>query len=58
MAKDMGAKKGSGKGAVCLPDKGSRGYKDGGKVKMAAGGAAKSRKDFPMTKKTPAPKKK
>ncbi len=28
----------------------------GGKVKMAAGGAAKSRKGFPMTK--PVPKKK
>ncbi len=44
------------KGAVILPDKGSKGYKCGGKVKMAAGGAAKSRKEFPMTK--PVPKKK
>ncbi len=55
MAKDLGTKKG-GKGAVELPDKGSKGYACGGKVKMAAGGAAKSRKGFSMTK--AAPKKK
>ncbi len=36
------------KGAVELPDKGAKGY--------AAGGSAKSRKGFPMTK--PVPKKK
>lgn len=49
MAKDTGSKKGS----ISLPDKGSKGYRGGGKVKMAAGGAAKVRKDFPMTKATP-----
>ncbi len=48
MAKDK-------KGAIALKDKGSKGYACGGKVKMAQGGAAKSRKNFPMTK---APKKK
>lgn len=57
MAKDMEAKK-AGKGAVVLPDKGSKGYKCGGEVKkLAAGGAAKTRKSFPMTKAMPAKKK-
>lgn len=40
-----------GKGEIELKDKGSKGYSSGGKVKMAAGGAAKVRKGFPMTKK-------
>lgn len=37
------------KGAIELKDKGAKGY--------AAGGAAKSRKGFPMTKPVPAKKK-
>lgn len=53
MAKDSGSKK----GAIVLPDKGSKGYACGGKAKMAAGGAAKSRKNFPMTKPVPTKKK-
>lgn len=51
MAKDK-------KGAICLPDKGAKGYKKGGEVKkLAAGGSAKSRKNFPMTKPAPSKKK-
>ncbi len=49
MAKDMG-KGGKSKGAVCLPDKGAKGY--------AQGGAAKVRKGFPMTKPVEKPSKK
>ena len=55
MAKD----KKTGKGAVSLPDKGSKGYACGGKVKgMKAGGAAKQRAGYPMTKSPESPKKK
>lgn len=51
MAKDK-------KGAVVLPDKGSKGYKKGGEVKcLKAGGAAKSRAGYPMTKPVPSKKK-
>lgn len=57
MAKDLGTKKG-GNGAAVLPDKGAKGYAKGGEVKcLKAGGAAKSRAAYPMTKPVPSKKK-